>query len=154
MHSHASLNKVSAKPAAYFPYCKSFARFFCNVVWNHCKPAVFLPYCQSLARVLCNVVNIHRHRPIAWFICNDSCFCAIWPYFEYRYRPNGEFLCNDRSYEELPAHLGSPVHRCHLESSVHSNLQSDACVAYDRSRVSAHFVSPPHVHHSFRQTGS
>ena len=46
----------------------------------------------------------------------------------------------------FPVHrcpLGSPVHRCHLESSVHSNLQSDACMAYDRSRVSAHFVSPP-----------
>ena len=79
------------------PYCQSFARFFCSMVWNPCKPAVFLPYCQSFARFFCSVVNIHLHRPTAWFICNDSCFSAIWPYFDYRYRPNGEFLCNDCS---------------------------------------------------------
>ena len=87
------------------PYCQSFARFFCSMVWNPCKPAVFLPYCQSFGRFFCNVVNIHRRRPTVWFICNDSCFCAIWPYFDYRYRPNGEFLCNDRSDEDSPAHF-------------------------------------------------
>ena len=92
------------------PYCQSFARFFCSMVWNPCKPAVFLPYCQSFGRFFCNVVNIHRHRPTARFICNDGCFCAIWPYFDYRYRRNVEFLCNDRSVEELPAHLGAPAH--------------------------------------------
>ena len=78
----------------------------CSHIWQWCNafPAVLdLPYCQSFARFFCSMVNIHRHRPIAWFICNDSCFCAIWPYFDYRYRPNGEFLCNDRSDEDLPA---------------------------------------------------
>ena len=68
--------------------------------WRWCStfPAVLdLRYCQSFARFFCSVVNIHRHRPTVRFICNDSRFCAIWPYFDYRYRPNGEFLCNDRS---------------------------------------------------------
>ena len=92
------------------PYCQSFARFFCSVVWNPCKQAVFLPYCQSFARFFCSVVNIHRHRPRARFICNDSCFCAIWPYFDYRYRPNGEFMCNDRSDEESPANFETKIH--------------------------------------------
>ena len=92
------------------PYCQSFARFFCSMVWNPCKPAVFLPYCQSFVRFFCNVVNIHRHRPIVWFICSDSCFCAIWPYFDYRYRPNGDFLCNDRSDEESPANFETKNH--------------------------------------------
>ena len=87
------------------PYCQSFARFFCSMVWNPCKPAVFLPYCQSFAWFFCSVVNIHRHRPTARFICNDSCFCAIWPYFDYRYRPNGELMCNDCSYEETPVNF-------------------------------------------------
>ena len=97
-HSPLSLAMVQYFPAVLdFPYCQSFARFFCSMVWNPCKPAVFLPYCQSFARFFCSVVNIHRHRPTVRFICNDSRFCAIWPYFDYRYRPNGEFLCNDRS---------------------------------------------------------
>ena len=74
------------------------------------KPAVFLPYCQSFARFFCSVVNIHRHRPTVRFICNDSRFCAIWPYFDYRYRPNGDFLCNDRSDEESPANFETKNH--------------------------------------------
>ena len=97
------------------PYCQSFARFFCSMVWNPCKQAVFLPYCQSFAWSFCSMVNIHRHIPIVWFICNDSCFCTIWPYFYYRYRPNGEFLCNDCSYEEAPVNFhpksSPPFHR-------------------------------------------
>ena len=100
----------SQKTAVFLPYCQSFARFFCSMVWNPCKPAVFLPYCQSFGRFFCNVVNIHRHRPIARFICNDSCFRAIWSYFDYRYRPNGEFLCNDCSYEEAPVNFETKIH--------------------------------------------
>ena len=82
-------------------------------IWQWCStfPAVLdLPYCQSFARFFCSVVNIHRHRPRARFICNDSCFCAIWPYFDYRYRPNGEFMCNDRSDEESPANFETKIH--------------------------------------------
>ena len=48
--------------------------------WRWCStfPAVpDFPYCQSFGRFFCNVVNIHRHRPMARFICNDSCFRAI-----------------------------------------------------------------------------
>ena len=111
MHSPLSLARCSTFPAVRdLRYCQSLARFFCSMVWNPCKPAVFLPYCQSFGRFFCNVVNIHRHRPIARFICNDSCFCAIWPYFDYRYRPNGEFMCNDCSYEETPVNFEAKIH--------------------------------------------
>ena len=117
------------------PYCQSFARFFCSMVWNPCKQAVFLPYCQSLARFFCNVVNIHRHRPIARFICNDSCFCAIWPYFDYRYRPNGEFLCNDRSDEDSPAHFQTKSSTHILNGTFHLSCRAQS------GRLSEEFTS-------------
>jgi hypothetical protein len=122
------------------PYCQSFARFFCSMVWNPCKPAVFLPYCQSLARFFCNVVNIYRHRPTARFICNDSCFCAIWPYFDYRYRPNGEFLCNDRSYEDSPANFETKIY-LHILSGALTLVMSGAVgTSFKRILFSLHHV--------------
>ena len=110
---------ISGNGAMYSPLSLAMVQYI---------PAVLdLPYCKSLARFFCNVVNIHRHRPIARFICNDSRFCAIWPYFDYRYRPNGEFLCNDRSYEDSPANFETKIHP-HIMNGTFTLVMSSSVV--------------------------
>ena len=107
-------------------------------IWQLCNAftaVLDFPYCQSLARFFCNVVNIHRHRPTARFICNDSCFCAILPYFDYRYRQNGEFLCNDPSVEESPAHFQTKSSPHTLNGTFHLSCRTQS------GRLSEEFTS-------------